>query len=99
MNQLQHLYDQLARLRAWRKRFSLATGWSAIGIAVLVALLAIFAIDWSFRQSVDLAQRLFLIALGVGGIVWATRRYALPWFGQHEDPIDLALQVDRKSVV
>jgi hypothetical protein len=97
MKQLAYLHHRLARLRRRRQRFRQATAASAVAIAVLAVLGAVFALDWCFQQNEDLWQRLFLLAVGAVAVVWATRRYALPWLGKREDQLEMALLVQRHA--
>ena len=99
MKQLKQIRRQLARLRRRRQRFRWLTAWSAVAIAALSALAAVFLLDWLFQRSDDVWQRVCLIALGAAGVVWAVRRFALPWWGKHEDDMEMALLVQRQSGV
>ena len=94
---LKPLHSSLAQLRRRRARFRWATAASAVALAALVALAGLFLLDWSFRQNIDLWQRMFLMVLAVGGVAWAARRYAMPWIGVHEDEADMALLVQKQS--
>jgi hypothetical protein len=97
MKQLAYLPHQLARLRRYRHRFRQATAASAVAIAVLAVLGGIFALDWYFQQNEDLWQRLFLLTVGVAALVWAVRRYALPWLGKREGDLEMALLVQQHA--
>ena len=99
MSKLRTLRSQLASLRAQRASMRLGTGYSALVIAVLWILLAIFAIDFGFHYlgyPLDALQRTVLIALGIAGLVWAAMKYTAPFLGHHETDIDMALLVERQ---
>ncbi|MGD0898972.1 MAG: hypothetical protein ABR915_14125, partial [Thermoguttaceae bacterium] len=99
MTPLSDLHRRLARLRRARDRFRSATAYSAVATAVLAALAVAFPIDWYFQRNMDVAQRLFLLALCVGVAVWAFRRFAKPWLHQRETELDMALLVEREEHV
>jgi hypothetical protein len=97
MHHLQPLRKRLARLCRRRRRFRRATAASGLAIAVLWALAGVFALDWYFQRNVDLWQRLFLLILAAGGVVYAFSRFVRPWLGQREDVTDMALLVQRQA--
>lgn len=95
MTRLSDLHRRLSRLKHRRQRYRWMTGTSALAIALLWALAIAFPIDWYFQQSMDVWQRLFLLTLCGAGVIWAAARYTLPWLGQRESELDLALLVER----
>lgn len=95
MKPLDHLSRQLVALCRQARRVRLATAASGAAIAVLVVLAAIFAIDWLFRETGDIVQRMVLIGLGAAAVVWAFVRYALPWLSGREEPVEMALRLQR----
>ncbi|MEI8372739.1 MAG: hypothetical protein WCJ35_07885 [Planctomycetota bacterium] len=95
MKQLQYLRNQLIQLRRYRQWLRWATAISAAVIVVLMVLAAVFALDWCFQRNEDRWQRLFLLTAGAVAIGWAARRYALPWLSKREDPLEIALLVQR----
>jgi hypothetical protein len=54
-----------------------------------------YLVDWIFELS--RLQRVILWAIAAGALVWAYRKYALPWLGQQETELDVALLVERKQ--
>jgi len=97
MKQLNYLRNQLVCLRRYRQWLRSGTAISAVLIAVMIALVAIFALDWCFQRNEDLWQRLFLLTGGAIAVGWAMRRYALPWLGKREDHLEMALLVQRHA--
>ena len=95
MKPLDHLSRQLVALCRQAQRVRLATAASGAAIALLIVLVAIFAVDWLFRESGDIVQRIVLLGLGVAALVWAFVRYALPWLGGREEPLEMALRLQR----
>lgn len=95
MTQLALLRSRLSELRGQRKMLRWTTAWSAVALAVLWALSAAFLLDWLLLMS--RAQRVVLLGLVGVAILWAFRRYALPWLGTRETEIDLALMVERRQ--
>lgn len=68
--------------------------WTALAVAGLWILLAIFAVDAGLELSV--VQRVTVMALGLAALVWASRRFVAPWLGVRETEIDTALLVERQ---
>lgn len=94
MTSLAALRTNLASLRRARSAVRSATAWSALGTAILLALIGVFLLDWGF--SLPLAQRLVVVALAIAGVVWAYRRFTEPHLGVQEDDVDMALMVERQ---
>jgi hypothetical protein len=97
MNKLHMLRTRLARLRRRRRLLRLATGYSALGLALLAILALALGIDWFLEMS--RAQRVVSLVLALGTLVWAVRRYTLPWLGQREDEVQIALLVERQEQI
>ena len=94
MSKLGQLRRQLAALRRARQTARWGTGLCAVGIAVLVALGLLFVFDLYFELNVP--QRLLMFVVAVAGVVWAVKKYALPYFEAGESIEALALQVERQ---
>jgi hypothetical protein len=94
---LRPLRKRLIRLRRRRQRFRWLTAASALAIAVLWALAAVFALDWCFQRNVDIWQRLLLIVLAAAAVIAAFVRFAAPWLGRREDVTDMALLVQKQA--
>ena len=95
MTRLAALRSHLADLRRRRWAVRMGTGYSALGVAVLWAL----AVAFFFDVTLDMTrvQRAVSLLLCVGVAVWAFRRLTLPFHGQHEDDLDLALLVEKRQ--
>ena len=97
MNELHALRTRLARLRRRRRLLRLATAYSALGLALLTILALALAVDWFLEMS--RAQRAVTIVVALGTLAWAVRRYTLPWLGQREDEVQIALLVERQEQI
>ena len=97
MNKLGTLRNRLARLRRRRRWLRLTTGYSGLGLALLTILGGALAMDWFLEMS--RSQRIVALVVALGGLVWAVRRYTLPWLGQREDEVDMALLVERREKI
>jgi hypothetical protein len=97
MSKLAYIRARLADLRRRRQAVRWGIGLAALLLAVLVALVAAFAIDWLFDMT--RLQRLLTIVLGAAGLYWAYRRFALPWLQIKESEIDMALLVERQQKI
>ncbi|MGA2618802.1 MAG: hypothetical protein ABSF26_14410 [Thermoguttaceae bacterium] len=97
MTALGPLHRRLSRLKRRRVGYRWLTAYSALATAVLLVLAVAFPIDWYFQRSMDVWQRLFLLVLGAGVVIWAFRRYTRPWLGGRESELDLALMVQSRE--
>ncbi|MCA9207098.1 MAG: hypothetical protein KDA55_02030 [Planctomycetales bacterium] len=95
MSQLNLLRRKLARLRRTRQSQRWIAAHSAWLTAVLVALAAVFVLDFLF--SLNVPQRVAVMVVAAVGVVWAFGRYTAPLLGVRESEIDLALQVERRQ--
>ncbi len=95
MSRLADLRHRLSRLKRRRRRVRLGTGYSGLVLAVLGTLAAAFLIDWLLGLS--RLQRAISLALCGILLVWAFRRYTLPWIGQRESQLDMALLVEKQE--
>jgi hypothetical protein len=87
----------LADLRRRRQAVRWGTGYAALALAVLWALAAAFLVDWTFELSKP--ARLLSLLIYVGVVVWVARRFTLPYLGQHETDLDMALMVERQQKI
>lgn len=94
-SKLAALRSHLADLRRRRWAVRMGTGYGALGVALLWALLAAFVFDVTLDMSRLQRAVSLLLCAGVG--VWAFRRLTLPFLGQHEDDLDLALLVEKRQ--
>ncbi len=92
MTQLAQLRTDVSALR--RKRHSLrqATGYCAVGTAVLWTLAVAFLID--VRVEAGVLFRAVLLCGIVATVVWAWQRWARPWLRQRETDLDVALMIE-----
>src|SRR3954469_6101143 len=95
MSKLSQLRARLGALRRRRQGVRWGTAYSAVFIALLLALGGAFLVD--FALEMNKVQRLVLLAIVIGAVVWAFRRFALPWLGQSESELDVALWVERQQ--
>jgi len=69
--------------------------FGAVALAALWILAAMFLFDWLLEMT--RLQRALMLAVGVVLVIWAFRRYALPWLGQRESELEMALFVERQQ--
>jgi len=97
MTKLSSLRARLADLRRRRQAVRWATGYAALALAVLWALVVAFLVDWSLQMTRP--QRLVSLVVCAGVVFWAMRRFTLPWLGQRETDLDMALLVERQQKI
>ena len=97
MTRLSLLRSQLASLRRARMTVRQAVAWSAVAIAVLWALALLFALDVRFEFG--RIERAILLVAAIGLVIWAARRFALPYLGVRETDEDMALLVERRQQI
>lgn len=94
-SRLQNLRAKLADLRRRRQTVRWATGYSALALAVLWSLAAVFVFDWGLEPT--RLQRALVLAAGAGVVIWAFRRFTRPHLGHRESELDMALLVERQQ--
>lgn len=94
MTKLKALRSQLASLRRWRAFVRRTAALAAPLTAVLWILAVVFAIDVAFEM--DVVQRLIVMAVGVGAMIWAYVRYSIPLLGIRETETEMALMVEKQ---
>lgn len=92
--QLGQLRSDLARLRNTRQMVRQISGLALLTQSLLLILVGGFLFDWLLDMSP--AQRCILLALMAVVLAWCIRRFVKPWFGQSDDLIELALDVEQK---
>jgi hypothetical protein len=92
--QLDRLRSELTRLRNTRHMIRGVSGLAVLLQSVLLILVGGFLFDWLLDMS--MVQRCILLALMAAAMLWCHRRFVKPWFGQSDDLIELALDVERK---
>lgn len=97
MSKLSYLRTRLGVLRRRRQMVRWGVALAALLLALVLTLVAAFALDWFFDMT--RLQRVVTILLGVGCLVWAYRRFAWPWLQVHESDIDMALLVERQQKI
>lgn len=91
--QLRTLRSRLEQLRRRRAIVRHSTAWSAVVLAVLWLVLAMFFMDWLMLMSIP--QRLVALLISGAITVWVFWRYTKPWLGVKEDIVDVALLVEK----
>lgn len=97
MTRLAALRSSLRRLLRRRRRVRRRIGTSALVIAVVWLLAGLFLADWLMEM--NRAQRAVTMVVAAGVLVWAVRRFTLPWLGHRESMIDMALLVQRQHKI
>lgn len=95
MNRLAEVRTRLSMLRRRRQLVRWCTAYAALGLAVLWTLAAALLLDVAFEMS--RLQRLVTLAVSALIVFWAARRFVLPWLGQRESELDVALLVERQQ--
>jgi hypothetical protein len=93
MTKLAKLHAGLGRLKRRRRNLRWGTGYTALAVAVLWVLIAAFVVDWLCQT--DRPQRVVLLIICAGALIWAFRRFTRPWLGARESELDVALLVER----
>lgn len=91
MSQLVALQNRLTAFRHRRQLVRWGMAWMALATGVLAVLISWFALDVAFELSV--AQRVAILVLGIAAVIWATKRFVVPWLRLHETDTDVALFV------
>jgi hypothetical protein len=97
MTRLTTLRTQLASLRRARLTVRQAAAWSAVAIAGLWSLAILFALDVRFEFG--RFERAILLIGAIGLVIWAARRFAIPYWGVRETDEDMALLVERRQQI
>jgi hypothetical protein len=97
MSKLSYLRGRLGVLRRRRQMVRWGIALTALALALLLTLVAAFALDWFFDMT--RLQRVITLLLGATILVWAYRRFAQPWFAIQETDIDMALLVERQQKI
>jgi len=71
--------------------------YAALALAILWSLAAAMAIDYALELT--RLQRLVTLVAIAGVVLWAARRFALPWFGHQESDLDIALLVEKQQKI
>ena len=96
-SRLATLRSQLASLRRARAGVRAATAWSAVGIAAVWALAALFVLD--VLCELPAPQRLVVMLLAGAAVGWAFWRFTRPLMGRSESELDMALLVERQQEI
>ncbi|MFT5095495.1 MAG: hypothetical protein ACI93T_004342, partial [Porticoccaceae bacterium] len=92
--QLGQLRSELTRLRNTRQMVRGISGLSLLLQSALLILVSGFLLDWLLDMST--AQRCILLTLMAVILGWSFRRFVKPWFGQDDNLIELALDVEQR---
>src|SRR4051794_32270907 len=95
MTQLVQLRSQLNALRRRRASARLWTALAGLLVAVVLALIVFFVIDLTFSMTV--LQRIVALCIAGAALVWAVRKFVMPWLGHRESELDMALLVERQQ--
>jgi hypothetical protein len=94
---LHTLRSQLTGLRQARTNARQLTAWTAVGTAVLWALIGVFLVDFLLQREVAAAQRAILLLIAAAAVAWAWYKYARPLLSIRESEVDMALLVERQQ--
>lgn len=88
---------RLNGLRTARAVYRTVAAWSALGASIIISLLVVFVLDFTFGLSVT--ERLVVLALAIGAIGWAYWRFTKPLIGRGESELEMALLVERQHEI
>jgi hypothetical protein len=96
-SRLSQLRARLVRLGRMRSFVRGLAAWSAIATALLIAILALFAIDFSFRLGIT--ERIVVQVLAAAGVGWWCWRFFVSLWGRRESLTQTALAVERQQQI
>ncbi len=85
---------RLGRMRSFARGLA---AWAAVVTALIVTILALFAIDFVFR--LDRTERIVVQVLAVSGVVWWCWRFVVPLWKRRESLTQTALAVERQQQI
>ncbi len=88
---------RLSGLRRARAVYRAGSAWSAIGASVLISLLGVFLVDFTFNLSV--VERIVVLTLGAAAVSWAFWRFSWPLLWHGESEMEMALLVERQHQI
>jgi hypothetical protein len=88
---------RLNGLRTARAVYRAVAAWSALGASIIVSLLVVFALDFTFGLSV--IERMVVLTLAIAAIGWAFWRFTRPLIGRGESELEMALLVERQHQI
>jgi hypothetical protein len=94
MSQLDSLRRKIAQLRRRRALVRAGAGLATLLLAIVLALVVAFLVDWTW--SLSRSGRVVLQLVCLSGVGWIAVKYVLPWFQVKEADLDLALMLERK---
>ena len=94
MTILSKLHRRLARLRRRRRLIRWGTGYSVLLTALLWLLATLFLADWLLHM--DVWARIVGMAIAALSLVGVFRRHTLPWLGDRQTELDMALFVQQQ---
>lgn len=94
MSQLESLRRKIAQLRQRRALVRAGAGLATLLLAIVLALVVAFLVDWTW--SLSRSGRVVLQLTCLVGVGWIAIQYVLPWFQVKEADLDLALMLERK---
>jgi len=99
MTKLQTLRTQLASLKGARASLRWGTALAALATAILWLLAAYLALDLLFERSLEIPQRMFLLAVVGVSALYMAGRFLGPVLKVHETVEDMALMVERQQKI
>src|SRR5438445_1531 len=91
------LRSRLHSLRLARAALRAIAAWSALSASVIVGLLCVFLIDFTFGLAS--VERIIVLLLALAAIAWAFWQFTWPLIGHGESEVDLALLVERQHQI
>lgn len=95
MTQLATLQSGINRVKRFRSGVRMGSAWAMFGSVLLWVLIGAFILDVTLHMGVF--ERVIVIGIFIALGVWAFRKYVLPAMRVKEDPITIALMVERQQ--
>jgi hypothetical protein len=97
MSTLAPLHKQLHALRSQRRSARLLRAVAVLAIAILVAFIVLFGLDWLF--TLGKVERLVAMTLALAVVAFSVVKFCVPWVAQSESEVDIALLIERTSQI
>lgn len=95
MSRLASLQSGLARVKRFRSTVRNGSAWSVFVCVLLWVLMGAFVIDVMLHMGK--VERALVLIFFIAMAIWSFRKYVLPAIRVSEDPVELALMVERQQ--
>lgn len=95
MSQLATLQSGINRVKRFRSGVRMGSAWAMLASVLLWVLLGAFVLDVTLHMGVF--ERVIVLGIFIALGVWAFKKYVLPAMRVKEDPISVALMIERQQ--